>query len=281
MTGACGSTASHAVQLLLTAEDLDDRTRYLNVRNTLLALFEFSAIPIINENDTVSVEELKTPIGENDRLAAMVTNLIRWPLLILLSDVDGLFYGDPAQSGLPASCRPFCDSMGRSPPWSATTSPSIEQGRDGQQDRSRPAGHFGRRKCDHCQRPHAWNPGQDSRPANPIGTLFCARSVDPLVETLDRIHRPAARDYFTVDAVMCDRRHKAAVCWPSASRGPSRISDRRRRGPGRSNGERVCPRADELLDGRRDADQRPGRPNRLPRHWGTVLMSKKPSTATT
>jgi glutamate 5-kinase len=86
----------HAAQLLLTAEDLDDRTRYLNVRNTLLALFEFGAIPIINENDTVSVEELKTTFGDNDRLAAMVTNLIRAPLLVLLSDVDGLFDGDPA-----------------------------------------------------------------------------------------------------------------------------------------------------------------------------------------
>jgi glutamate 5-kinase len=86
----------HAAQLLLTAEDLDDRTRYLNVRNTILALFEFGAIPIINENDTVSVEELKTTFGDNDRLAAMVTNLIRAPLLVLLSDVDGLFDGDPA-----------------------------------------------------------------------------------------------------------------------------------------------------------------------------------------
>ena len=86
----------HAAQLLLTAEDLDDRTRYLNVRNTLLALFEFGAIPIINENDTVSVDELKTTFGDNDRLAAMVTNLIRAPLLVVLSDVDGLFDGDPA-----------------------------------------------------------------------------------------------------------------------------------------------------------------------------------------
>jgi glutamate 5-kinase len=86
----------HAAQLLLTAQDLDDRTRYLNVRNTVLALFEFGAIPIINENDTVSVEELKTTFGDNDRLAAMVTNLIRAPLLILLSDVDGLFDGPPA-----------------------------------------------------------------------------------------------------------------------------------------------------------------------------------------
>ena len=96
----------HAAQVLLTAEDLDDRTRYLNVRNTLLALFEFGAVPIINENDTVSVEELQTTFGDNDRLAAMVTNLIRAPLLVLLSDVDGLFDGDPARPGVAASSRP-------------------------------------------------------------------------------------------------------------------------------------------------------------------------------
>ena len=89
----------HAAQLLLTAEDLDDRTRYLNVRNTLLTLFEYGAVPIINENDTVSVDELLTTFGDNDRLAAMVTNLLRAPLLILLSDVDGLYDGHPDQPG--------------------------------------------------------------------------------------------------------------------------------------------------------------------------------------
>ena len=85
----------HAAQILLTADDLDDRTRYLNVRNTILTLLEYGAVPIINENDTVSVEELQTTFGDNDRLAAMVTNLIRAPLLVLLSDVDGLYDGDP------------------------------------------------------------------------------------------------------------------------------------------------------------------------------------------
>jgi glutamate 5-kinase len=86
----------HAAQILLTAEDLNDRTRYLNVRNTILALFEFGAVPVINENDTVSVEELQTTFGDNDRLAALVTNLIRAPLLVLLSDVEGLYDADPA-----------------------------------------------------------------------------------------------------------------------------------------------------------------------------------------
>ncbi len=89
----------HAAQILLTAHDLDDRTGYLNVRNTLRALFEFGAVPIINENDTVSVDELMTTFGDNDRLAAMVTNLIQAPLLVLLSDVDGLYDGDPRDAG--------------------------------------------------------------------------------------------------------------------------------------------------------------------------------------
>jgi glutamate 5-kinase len=89
----------HAAQVLLTADDLDDRTRYLNVRNTIRTLFEFGAVPIINENDTVSTDELRTTFGDNDRLAAMVTNLIQAPLLVLLSDVDGLFDGDPREPG--------------------------------------------------------------------------------------------------------------------------------------------------------------------------------------
>ena len=86
----------HAAQVLLTAEDLEHRVRYLYARNTLLTLLELGAIPIINENDTVSVEELQTTFGDNDRLAAIVTNCIRAPLLVLLSDVEGLYNGDPA-----------------------------------------------------------------------------------------------------------------------------------------------------------------------------------------
>jgi glutamate 5-kinase len=86
----------HAAQILLTADDLDHRTSYLNARNTILTLMvEYNAVPIINENDTVSVEELQTTFGDNDRLAAIVTNLIQAPLLVLLSDVEGLYNGDP------------------------------------------------------------------------------------------------------------------------------------------------------------------------------------------
>ncbi len=88
----------HAAQLLLTHEDFDSRARYLNMRNTLTALFEFDAIPVINENDTISVDEIK--FGDNDRLAAMVANLLQAPLLVILSVVDGLYKSDPGSSGL-------------------------------------------------------------------------------------------------------------------------------------------------------------------------------------
>lgn len=89
----------HAAQVLLTADDLNDRTRYLNIRNTLLALFQYPALPVINENDTVRVDELQRNVGDNDRLAAMVTNLLRAPLLILLSDVEGFYDRHPTDPG--------------------------------------------------------------------------------------------------------------------------------------------------------------------------------------
>ncbi len=87
-----------AAQVLLTAQDLDDRTRYLNVRNTIRALLDYRAVPIINENDTVAVDELVMTFGDNDRLAALLTTLLQAPLLIMLSDVDGLYDGDPSDS---------------------------------------------------------------------------------------------------------------------------------------------------------------------------------------
>ncbi len=89
----------HAAQILLTTDDLNHRTRYLNARNTILTILGFGAVPIVNENDSISVDELQTTFGDNDRLAAIVTNLIQAPLLVLLSDVDGLYNGDPTAAG--------------------------------------------------------------------------------------------------------------------------------------------------------------------------------------
>ena len=80
-------------QLLLTHADLASRDRYLNVRNTILTLFRFGAIPIINENDPVSGEELR--FGDNDTLGALITNLIEADMFICLTDVDCLYTGNP------------------------------------------------------------------------------------------------------------------------------------------------------------------------------------------
>jgi glutamate 5-kinase len=81
-------------QVLLTAQDIGDRVRYLNARNTLRTLLELSVLPIVNENDTVAVEEIK--VGDNDNLSALVASLIDADLLVLLTDVDGLYTADPA-----------------------------------------------------------------------------------------------------------------------------------------------------------------------------------------
>ena len=79
-------------QLLLTQDDLANRKRYLNARNTLSTLIEEGIVPIINENDTVSTEEIK--FGDNDRLSSLVANLVGAHLLVMLTDVDGLYRHD-------------------------------------------------------------------------------------------------------------------------------------------------------------------------------------------
>ncbi len=80
-------------QVLLTREDFSDRKRFLNARNSLHAMLQFGVIPVINENDTVAVDEIK--LGDNDNLSALVATLIDAELLVLLSDIDGLFTADP------------------------------------------------------------------------------------------------------------------------------------------------------------------------------------------
>ncbi|MCA3124124.1 MAG: glutamate 5-kinase [Rhodocyclaceae bacterium] len=80
-------------QILLTHEDLADRRRYLNARSTLVTLLGLGVIPIINENDTVTTEEIK--LGDNDTLASLVTNLIEAEALVILTDQTGIFTGDP------------------------------------------------------------------------------------------------------------------------------------------------------------------------------------------
>ena len=80
-------------QVLLSGDDLRDRGRYLNARNTLLTLLRLGVVPVINENDTVAVEEIK--FGDNDGLSALVAGLVDAQLLVLLTDQDGLYTADP------------------------------------------------------------------------------------------------------------------------------------------------------------------------------------------
>ena len=83
-------------QALLAKADLSDRAGYLNARNTLLALLELRVLPVVNENDVVAVDEIKEAIfGDNDNLSAMVANLVDADLLIILSDIAGLYTADP------------------------------------------------------------------------------------------------------------------------------------------------------------------------------------------
>lgn len=83
----------HAAQILLTHEDLADRKRYLNARSTLRTLLDLGVIPVINENDTVAMDEIR--FGDNDTLAALVTNLIEADALVILTDQQGLYSADP------------------------------------------------------------------------------------------------------------------------------------------------------------------------------------------
>ena len=91
-----GIFAEHGLitaQILLTHEDLSDRQRYLNARATLNTLLELGVVPIINENDTIAIEEIK--VGDNDTLSAQVASLLKADLLVLLTDVDGLYTANP------------------------------------------------------------------------------------------------------------------------------------------------------------------------------------------
>jgi glutamate 5-kinase len=84
-------------QVLLTSDDTSRRAHYRNAYRTLEQLLAMGAVPVVNENDTVATEEIR--FGDNDRLAALVAHLVRADLLVLLSDVDGLYDGDPASPG--------------------------------------------------------------------------------------------------------------------------------------------------------------------------------------
>ena len=103
------SEYNHTVaQLLITGADVENATRHDNFRNTLNRLLELKALPIINENDTVATEEIV--IGDNDTLAAIVAQSVEADLLVLLSDIDGLYTADPHKD-LNATLIPHIDAI--------------------------------------------------------------------------------------------------------------------------------------------------------------------------
>ncbi len=114
---ACNLTAA---QLLLTLDDTEDRRRYLNARATLSTLLGLGCVPVINENDTVATAEIR--FGDNDRLAARMAEMVRADVLVLLSDIDGLYTSDPRRDPtaqhLPvvAALTPAVEAMGGEPP---------------------------------------------------------------------------------------------------------------------------------------------------------------------
>jgi glutamate 5-kinase len=96
-TGAFARHGRTVGQVLLTAEDVIRRSHYRNAQRTLYRLLELGVVPIVNENDTVATDEIR--FGDNDRLAALVAHLVQADLLVLLSDVDGLYDGPPSRAG--------------------------------------------------------------------------------------------------------------------------------------------------------------------------------------
>ena len=207
-------------QLLLTAGDFDSRARYLNARNTILTLFEWGCLPIINENDTVSVAEIR--FGDNDHLAALVTNLLQAPLLVLLTVVDGLYTADPKSDpgaswwARSRSSTPTCwTGRGRA------AAPGV--GGDAKQAARRPAGDVGRRIGHHGQRRAGRRAGRHLPGRAGGDAVFAARHDDAGVETLAGLRGPAARP------VRGGRRRPAG----GADAGPQPAADRRGAGGGR------------------------------------------------
>ncbi|MGD0434273.1 MAG: glutamate 5-kinase, partial [Acetobacteraceae bacterium] len=119
-TEALSARGMTAAQLLLTLDDTEDRRRYLNARATLTTLLSLGCVPVINENDTVATAEIR--FGDNDRLAARVAEMVRADIMVLLSDIDGLYTADPRRDPtaehLPvvASLTPEIEAMGGDPP---------------------------------------------------------------------------------------------------------------------------------------------------------------------
>ena len=195
--------------MLLTADDVVRRAHYRNAQRTLYRLLELGAVPVVNENDTVATDEIR--FGDNDRLAALVAHLVHADLLVLLSDVDGLYDADPHRAGRDAD---RARSAAR-PTWPASR--LGDAGRRGR--RHRRHGHQGRGRPDRHRRRH---PGRCSTAADTVDRGAGRRDVGTWF-------RPTGRR----------TAHPAALAGPRGR--PARAAGaRRRRGRGRRRAARLA-----------------------------------------
>ena len=211
-TGAFARHGRTVGQVLLTADDVTRRAHYRNAQRTLDQLLELGVVPIVNENDTVATDEIR--FGDNDRLAALVAHLVHADLLVLLSDVDGLYDGPPARAGLAAHRR-----GARRPPTSTASTSAAPA----------PA-----------SAPAAWSP-RSRRPASPPSAGI------PVVLTVGRARR-RARSRASRSARSSTRPASAPAPGCSGSRTPPPAAGASRSTPARSRpscaaAPRCCPPA--------------------------------------
>ena len=158
-------------QILLTLEDTEERRRYLNARETLTTLLTLNAVPVINENDTVATAEIR--YGDNDRLAARVASMMEADMLVLLSDIDGLYTANPQRDSnakhIPEvrAITPEIERMAEGPV------SGLQQRRHGIEDRGGEDRDLGGCRRDHRQRPCHASLARDCRAART--TLFVPR----------------------------------------------------------------------------------------------------------
>ena len=191
-SNAFGKHGVYVAQILLTMADLTERKRFLNVRNTMTTLMEWGVIPIINENDSVAVDEIK--FGDNDHLAAMIANLTETHLVINLTSTDGLYDRNPA-SGRKAKLIPLVEEITEAIEAAATADTS-SVGMGGMKSKVIAA-----RKGDRLRHPLHHRPGQgEGDPPRRLGgegegdALPAHERPPEQPEILDRLHAALPRE---------------------------------------------------------------------------------------
>lgn len=158
----------HTAQVLLTHDDLGDRRRFLNARHALRAMLDAGVVPVVNENDTVAVDEIR--YGDNDLLAALVSNLVTADALVILTDVDGLHDAPPAEGGQRIALVPDIDLQ---PNWRTSAADPTGPGSGGMASKVQAARSAARHGVATAvvagARPHIL---RDTLAGDDVGTLF-------------------------------------------------------------------------------------------------------------